>query len=1345
MSTEPDRDLVVHEQFAAHAARHGDAVAVTCGDRSITARDLDTFASRLARALRDRGVGPESPVGIALDPSIPLVAAVLATWKAGGAYVPLDAGEPAARLRDRIAHAAARVIVTDGGGTARIGDVGAMLIDVDEPLPPASPDHSAMPTMTDQLAYIMYTSGSTGDPKGVMIAHGAMGNHLRWMQRVFPLTPDDRVLQKAPFGFDASVYELCAPLMTGARLVVAEPGVARDPAALIDLMAEQGVTTLKIVPSLLRALIDHGGLTRCVALRRVFCGAEVMPPDLPRALFDQVPVELYNLYGPTETAIDVTGWRCAPADRSTRVPIGRPIDRTQIHILDERGHAVPPNVTGELYVGGASLGRGYWRRPDLTAERFVPSPSPRTTGARLYRTGDRARWRADGVIEYIGRLDRQVKVRGIRVEPGEIEMVLGQLDAIRESVVLAVPHETSGLQLAAYVVPAQGRSLTIADVREHLAQRLSSQSLPSQIVILPELPRLPNGKVDGRVLSAIANTPPAGTESRFAGPRTAIERTLVEIWQDTLRVPRVGIHDDFFDLGGDSIVSIQVVAHASRRGLKVRVRQIFEHRTIAALSAVVTTSTSDAAPTPRTPPPASPADIPLTPIAQQFFEQRLANPHYFNQAILLAVDDVTIGDLERLAAWWQTRHDALRLRYRRDGHVWRQRSTGPSRDDSRTRVAACVDLSGVAPDAWRSLLEREATVIQASLDITHGPLLRVVLVRGGLSGDRVLIVVHHLAIDGVSWRLLLADWPRAEEPHATASDAIAASASFQHWAEALAAYAQSSAVAADASGWLAQASPRVAALPVDHPAGANTIALADTVSVALDADETRALLQQAPRLDVSLHEVLLASVALAVREWTGATRVRLDVEGHGREDAIDGLDVSRTVGWFTTMSPLVIELASGPPVWTDVLAAVAMQVRQLPRRGFTYGLLRYLHHDAALRASLAAMPRAEISVNYLGQFEQARAGETSVGAPATEPRFARESTGPTQHPADPRTHEIQCTALIVGGRLRVQIAYSRDRYERATMAALADSIRRALDDTRAAAASTDVAARVSAADRLLVELRTSGSDLPIFCAAPYGDPPAFVFRDLAHELGAWHPMYGLRVPEDPDFSYEAIAARHVEEIRRARPSGPYLLAGFSLGGLVAFEVARQLSAAGSDVPAVILFETVCPTTQIDVRHASDGDLLAWILRGLDPGIDWAATLRDLPDAERVARLHALARTRPALASKVTRVARVEDFLDLWRRRAAYVPRDYGGQVLLFRTSDPSILDETLTHAWARDGEHARSLGWRLIVPERLTLIDAPGAHANVLFRPHARRVAADLRAWLTRHLTHRETGHAIEY
>ncbi|MGW8391848.1 amino acid adenylation domain-containing protein [Pseudoduganella sp. HUAS MS19] len=558
------------------------APALLCGDETLSYAELNARANRLAHHLLRLGVQPETRVGIALERSVDMVVALLAVLKAGGAYVPLDPDYPAERLAYMVEDSGIALLLTHGALRGRLPPAGALpVLELDGLALDGEPAHDPQVALHgEHLAYVIYTSGSTGRPKGAANRHCALYNRLAWMQDAYRLDGSDTVLQKTPFSFDVSVWEFFWPLMVGARLAMAGPGEHRDPARLVELIVRHGVTTLHFVPSMLQAFLAHAGIEACSGVRRIVCSGEALPAEAQQGVFARLPqARLYNLYGPTEAAIDVTHWRCRDDGRS-QVPIGQPISGIRTLVLDAGLNLAPAGVAGELYLGGIGLARGYLGRAGLTAERFVADPFD-AAGGRLYRTGDLVRWNGAGQLEYLGRLDHQVKIRGLRIELGEIEAALLAQPEVREAVVVA-QQGAGGARLVAYVAAHAGQAIDTAALRARLGRTLADYMVPGVVMVLERLPLNANGKVDRKALPA----PEAAAGKAYEAPQGEVEAALAAIWAEVLGVERVGRHDNFFELGGHSLLAVQVGALlASRHACEVPVRTFFEAATLAALAA----------------------------------------------------------------------------------------------------------------------------------------------------------------------------------------------------------------------------------------------------------------------------------------------------------------------------------------------------------------------------------------------------------------------------------------------------------------------------------------------------------------------------------------------------------------------------------------------------------------------------------------------------------------------------------------------------------------------------------------------------------------------------------------
>jgi amino acid adenylation domain-containing protein len=598
----PDHQCI-HQLVAERAAAHPDQTAVVCGEDRLTCRELLSRSRDLALYLQSEGVGPDRLVGVCMERSLDMVVALLGILEAGGAYLPLDPDYPDERLEHMARDSGAAIVLTQ----ETLRDKLAMLVAADTRLIALDTQWPEIRERVDglkaadvalrqdvtpgHLAYVIYTSGSTGRPKGVMNEHRGVVNRLLWMQEAYGLNEEDGVLQKTPFSFDVSVWEFFWPLFTGATLVMAQPEGHKDPAYLADAIRRHRITTLHFVPSMLQVFLEHAEASQCLSLKRVVCSGEALPSALARRCAERLPhATLYNLYGPTEAAVDVTAWTCPATEIPDAVPIGRPIANTQIYILDRYGAAVPAGVAGELHIAGVQVARGYLNRPELTAERFVADPFAARAGARMYKTGDLARWQDDGNIEYLGRNDFQVKLRGFRIELGEIEARLAEHEAVREAVVLACEERAGEKRLVAYYTASPERpELSVAELRAFLGERLPEYMVPAVYVPLDAMPLSPNGKLDRKALPA----PDGGAVAAraYEPPQGEIEKTLAAICQELLHVERVGRHDSFFELGGHSLLATQLIAKVrNQMAVDLALKTVFERPSIAELAQSIATT-----------------------------------------------------------------------------------------------------------------------------------------------------------------------------------------------------------------------------------------------------------------------------------------------------------------------------------------------------------------------------------------------------------------------------------------------------------------------------------------------------------------------------------------------------------------------------------------------------------------------------------------------------------------------------------------------------------------------------------------------------------------------------------
>ncbi|QSQ23764.1 non-ribosomal peptide synthase/polyketide synthase [Pyxidicoccus parkwayensis] len=1020
-------DVLVQELVAAATSRAPDARAVVCGERALTYGELSRQSHRLARHLRSLGVGPEVRVALCVERSPEMVVALLAILEAGGAYVPLDPAYPRERLALLVEDSRPRVLVTCGPLKELFAsspcpvvcldaDAAAISVLSDAPLASAQSPDSA--------AYVIYTSGSTGRPKGVVVSHRNLVHSTRARNAHYGAPPSAYLLLSS-IAFDSSVAGIFWSLCEGGTLVLPEGDTQQDLHALTALIARERVSHLLTVPSFYRVLLEQARSGELGTLRAAIVAGESCPAALVQQHHALVPgAELHNEYGPTENSVWATVQRLAANGPASRVSIGRPIRDVSVYVLDEALRPVPAGVPGQLYLGGAGITRGYLDRPELTAERFIPDPFGARPGQRLYGTGDRVRFLADGTLDFLGRIDSQVKLRGFRIELGEVESALLHHPAVREVAAVVREDAPGDRRLVAYLVAREGQSLDTAALRSLLTQTLPEYMVPSAFVRLEALPLNPNGKLDRKALPAPAATQLA-SGGAFVAPRNEVEERLASIWSALLGVPRVGIHDNFFALGGDSIISLQVVARARQAGLLLSARELFQHQTVAQLAQVAkTASTSTEAQGPASGP------VPLTPIQLHLLHHDPEHAHHFNQAVLLRTRQTLQAPLlQRALEALVSHHDALRLHLTRRDGAWHQEHAA---SEQLTVPLHVHDLSAMPAAERPAALREEASRLQASFRLSEAPLLRAALFLSGEGQPQQLFLcVHHLVVDAVSWRVLMEDLESVYQQLVQGRPVTLPprSTSFQAWARHLESLARSEALAAEAPLWLESPQRPLPGLPLDA-SGANTRASERTVSLQLEQDETRLLLQETPAAwRARIDDVLLSALAQALAEWTGHSEVLVDLEGHGRqEQLVEGVDLSRTVGWFTTVAPVLLRLPSrGTP--GEGLRSVRDSLRRLPHHGLGFGLLRWMGPEATAQA-LRARPDAPVLFNYLGQLD------TSAAASALFV-LTDEDTGPQAAPAGVRDHVLEVVGSVLGGRLRLAFRYSESLHSAATIERLA--------------------------------------------------------------------------------------------------------------------------------------------------------------------------------------------------------------------------------------------------------------------------------------------------------------------
>ncbi|WP_146231940.1 non-ribosomal peptide synthetase, partial [Lentzea atacamensis] len=965
-------------------------VAVVCGDERLTFAELDARSAGLAARLRQAGVTVESPVAVLVPRGIELAVAFQGVLRSSGVYVPINPGLPAERLAFLLEDVGAVAAVTTSALAGELAAFSGEVLVMDDTVLDALSVHMN----PDALAYIAYTSGSTGRPKGVAVTHRALSSYVAgWRDGLRALGGPGTVLSMSGPGFDVSIGDMTRALAFGQTVVFLPHDEHVSVESLHATLVEHQIEVAEIVPGmLLRDLAAHCRVAGPVeSLRLVISGTDMWTHDaLTSAVAEVAPNAVPgNVFGVTEAAIDSIFHAVIEDDPAAVVPIGTPLAGARAVVVDSAMRPVPIGVPGELLVGGAGVARGYLGRPGLTATRFVPDLFG-AAGGRLYRTGDRARWRADGTIEFLGRVDEQVKIRGYRVEPGEVEVVIGDHPGVRDVVVVARdggPH--GGKRLVAYVV-AESEDVSGSVLRAWLRERVPDYLVPSVFVALERLPLTPNGKVDRR---GLPHPEPETAGEAYVAPRTAAEETLAAVWSGVLGVERVGVHDNFFELGGDSILSLQIVARVRAAGLGVDVADVFAHQTVAELAGVV-----------RDTPSVTLADqgvvtgpVPLTPIQHWFLAEDIPNRDHWNWSGMFELAPGTDPDrLSRALDVLVAHHDALRIRLDANGQY-----NAPVDGGSVLRVVEVADDEAVVA---------HMTAAQTSLRLVDGPLIAAVFFDRGSQPAWLGLTVHHLVMDGVSWNVLLEDLDTACAGRALGPKTT----SFQQWAEVL----RELDAQAERETWLAQTAD-VVALPQDRQ-GLNTETSAGVVRSWLDPETTAALLGDAHRAyRTQGNDLLLAALAQALGEWAGTGHVTVDLESHGREAVADGVDLSRTVGYFTSIFPVRLTHEDDPAA---AIKAVKEELRSVPRRGVGYGVLRWLQND------LADAPDRPVLFNYLGAFDAV----DSLGLIRRE--LPAELAGPSEGSGGTRSHVLQIEAQQdTDGRLRVDWHFSHNLHDTVTV------------------------------------------------------------------------------------------------------------------------------------------------------------------------------------------------------------------------------------------------------------------------------------------------------------------------
>jgi amino acid adenylation domain-containing protein/non-ribosomal peptide synthase protein (TIGR01720 family) len=1345
------QEKCIHELFEDQAKAQPDEVSVVFGEQRLTYEQLNGKANQLAQYLvEEKGIKPDSLVGICVERSLDMLVGILGILKAGGAYVPLDPNYPAARLAYMLEDAQLDTVISHSGVVERtpISENQAVCLDnelVQMSLANYTTDNieiSQLGLTPSNLAYIIYTSGSTGNPKGVMIEHGNTVAFLNWAGRAFTQAQLSSVLASTSMCFDLSVFEFFAALSHGGKVVIVENILALQ-ASETKVKINEPISLINTVPSAIEALLSSDAIPASV--QTVNLAGELLKQITVERLYQAGIDKVYDLYGPSEDTTYSTYTLRQPGGRPT---IGRAIDNSKVYVLNEARELLPIGVPGELYIAGRGLARGYLNREDLTAEIFIENPffdeQDPTSSKRLYRTSDLVRWLPEGELEYLGRLDQQVKIRGFRIELGEIESRLLSHDLVNDLVVVANDTATQSKQLMAYVVlsvdhekQAQDKANFVDILRTHLGKMLPEYMIPSIFMVLDALPLTPNGKVDKKALPQAEVFMP---RAEYVAPVTELEKSLVLLWSELLNIEpeKLSTTAKFFELGGDSILSIQLVGRAAKLGINLTVKQLFEYQSIQVLAPKIQNNKVI-----ESPQEAIAGSTYLLPIQLEFLAEETGINHYNQSMLLVTPESFEAAFLPKILAYLYQRHDALRLRFTPENKSWNTKYEPLSEN----LVEQSIWYKHIG-DKEFSCIEEIAEQAQQSLCLATGPLLRAVYVTNDESPQgRLLLIVHHMAVDGVSWRILLADLQVLYGQICQGQPLILdpKSSSFKQWGAFLQNYAQSESLLSERDYWLGVASEPVEKLMMKTSCTEitsdciGTVSDLRTVDVLIDAQTTEDLLKRAPSaFRTTINELLLASLLLGLNRWNGLKSIQIDLEGHGREPLTDTLNLGQTVGWFTSLFPFVLETEAFD-IGT-VICSIKDAYRSIPNHGIGFGLLKHITGEAAL----ASHGYSDIVFNYLGQFDQIANSVSDFG-------LGREPIGETVNGNRPLNHGININGLVGQGVLSFKLGYDQKRYKAEQMEDLALNFQNAIkeitqycvNDLANLASKKDVTSghimvdtadeidvaglsdSSSSLDSTAIKMSDGPQDTNLFCFHPYGGTVS-CYLELAEALSNTGRFYGMQTPalmgNYKVNTIETLASDFVKSIRAVQPEGPYMLLGWSLGGVLAYEAAVQLEREGEEVAYLGLFD--CHAFPEQMGNIGD----KWyspIQEMYGDKLDWSE-ITDKSQAlgtELVMRQAVERGYTPEGIEKDSLVRYFHYLADIAKALREYQPGASYVNVDVFKAQKYAEGDDA-----AKDFE---DYGWSGVTKGNIHTIDVTGNHNNMVFQPHVEGLAEKLSERLT--------------
>ncbi len=1139
-TTNYPKEKTIQALFEEQVKKTPNKIALVYEAKEVTYQQLNEKANSLAKSLREKGVAKNSIVGIMVDRSIEMVVGLMAILKAGGAYLPIDPQLPVERIRYMLTDCSVGLLLAQRDYVDTFEFDGEWVelnttksySDCKENLPQVN--------NSSDLAYVMYTSGSTGNPKGVTIPHYSVVRVVK-ESNFITVNERDTILQSSNYAFDGSVFEIYGSILNGAKLILVNKENMLEIEKLADLIKKHNITIIPATTALFNAIVDIDVTCLAQARKIIFGGEKISVFHSKKALEVMGRDKIIHVYGPTESTVCATYYFVNEIkDEENTLPIGKPLSNTSIYILDKYNKPLPVGVVGELCISGDGLGLGYINNEELTKAKFIENPF--VVGEKMYKTGDLAKWLPDGNIEFVGRIDHQVKIRGFRIELGEIESALLNIETVEEAVVI-VRENNGNKNICGYVVT--NKVGTVADYKEELRKHLPDYMIPTYIINLDKMPINLNGKIDRKALPLPEEDATVG--ENYEDARNEIEETLVGAWKEVLGIQRIGINDNFFELGGDSIKGMKIIALLRKAGLQLSIQDLMKTQTIHHLSLCVKTTEA-------IPQEVVSGEVKLSPIQKQLFEINKENMKYFNQSIVLFAEkgfDANI--VETVFTKIVEHHDGLRMVYPQENGYMKQINRGLKDGLIEIKV---VDISKLNQEEIQSLCHE----VEGSMNLQTGPLVKLCIMKES-KGDHLLIVINHLVVDGVSWRIILEDFTIGYLQAIKKEEIKFApkTHSFKYWIEKIYEYANSNKLLEEIDYWKDVLNSEGYSLALDGVKTHRRIKHRKTISLEMSEVNTSYLLTQANKpYNTQTHQLLLIALATCINKWKGNKEIVVAVEGHGREPIYENIDINRTVGWFTSVYPVKLEVVSNDI--KENINFAKNTLMKIPNNGIGYGILKNITNPINI-GNLEFDKNPEIMFNYLGQVDQ-----------DFNTNIFKSSNLQLKHDGGEELvldHALDFATIIGNSKLKISISYYEGEFKKECIEELGELYKNELVNIVNHCIKVYNQQNNKNATKEVAVLLNEKKNKNVFLCSPYMPKSLYemAYTNLA-EYVENYGLYRLDLINDRDFVY-----KYCDIITDIQKEGPYLLMGYSYGGTVAFEIAHELQIRGYETSDVILIDS----------------------------------------------------------------------------------------------------------------------------------------------------------------------------